>query len=214
MSEWTVLLHGMGRTSLSMRKLRKRLEALGRRCLALDYPSRFKNLAELGAHLTECIHKELGSNEKPCVITHSMGGVVVRFMPEQRWQRLVLLAPPSQGSQVAQRLLDNRFFQRVFGPAGQEVAVLDAPALRDPFAVVAGTRRVHPGNPISWVTHALEWIPRDEPSDGLILVRETRLAGMADFATIDATHTHIMNHESIPAMAVRFFETGRLEAQG
>lgn len=213
MSEWTVLLHGMGRTSLSMRRLRKRLEGLGRRCLALDYPSRFKNLAELGTHLTECIHKELGPDAEPCVVTHSMGGVVVRFMPAQRWQRLVLLAPPSQGCQVAQRLRDNRFFQRVFGPAGQEVAELDAPALHGEFAVIAGTRRVHPGNPISWVTHALEWIPREEPSDGLILVRETRLDGMADFATIDATHTHIMNHPEVPAMAVRFFESGRLTAE-
>ncbi len=203
-----VLLHGMGRSSLSMWRLGRKLEERGFRCEAFDYPSRYKSLATLGSELTERIRKKLGADVQPCAITHSMGGVVVRFMPSLPWRRLVLLAPPSQGSAVARRLADNRLFQRVFGPAGQELAALEAPEPSAPFGVIAGTRAVAAANPISWVTRALEWIPRDEPSDGLVLVEETRLPGMADFAEIDATHTHIMNHPEVPALAERFFRDG------
>jgi len=53
-------------------------------------------------------------------------------------------------------------------------------------------------------------MPRDEPSDGIVTVAETRLEGMVDFATVDASHTWIMNHPQARAMVLEFLARGRL----
>jgi hypothetical protein len=53
-------------------------------------------------------------------------------------------------------------------------------------------------------------MPRDEPSDGIVTVAETKLPGMADFATVDASHTWIMNHPEVRAMVLEFLARGRL----
>ena len=79
-----------------------------------------------------------------------------------------------------------------------------------PFAVIAGTRAASLGNPTSWLTRALRLLPPDDPSDGTIAVRETRLPGMADFATVDADHTWLMNDPRVHAMVLAFLATGRL----
>jgi hypothetical protein len=42
-----------------------------------------------------------------------------------------------------------------------------------------------------------------------VAVEETRLEGMADFATVDATHTWIVNNPEARRLVVRFLAKGR-----
>jgi hypothetical protein len=125
-----------------------------------------------------------------------------------RWRRIVMLAPPNQGSATAAAFSGHPLFRWFYGPAG--VALADGaawPPPPAPFAVIAGTRRLHVGNPVSW-TAPLRF-PPDEPSDGTVTVAETRFPGMAAFATIDATHTFIMNHPRAAELAHEFLAHGR-----
>jgi len=106
------------------------------------YPSRKHSLSYLATALTEMIVERAG--DRPLhAVTHSMGGVVVRHLhdPRLHWQRIVMLAPPNQGSQIAAGLATNPVFRWFYGPAGAELADASRwPAPPAPFAVIAGTR--------------------------------------------------------------------------
>ena len=77
--------------------------------------------------------------------------------------------------------------------------------------MIAGTRNRSPLNPTSWLTASARLLPPEAPSDGTVLVEETRLPDLDDFTTVDASHTWIMRHPDVPALILRFFESGRFQ---
>jgi triacylglycerol lipase len=205
-----VFLHGLARTERSLGRLRRLIADAGYPTWACSYPSRRLGLQDLASWLEREIARDLGEREL-CAVTHSLGGVLVRHMAGGlRWRGVVMLAPPNRGSRVAAAFRDNPLFRWYFGPAGQQ---LDDPrrwpAPPAPFAVIAGTTHLSPLAPPGWLTRAFGLLPADEPSDGTVAVSETRLAGMADFATVPASHAWIMNHPAVPALILAFLESGR-----
>jgi len=205
-----VLLHGLARTDRSMRRLRGRLENAGHPTWARSYPSRRMPVAELARVVAGWIRADLG--DRPIVgVTHSLGGIVARHMGELLpWRGVVMLAPPNAGSRVAARLRDRPWYRWFYGPAGQELGDPEGwPTPPSPFAVIAGTRSLAATNPTSWITRALGMFPEQAPNDGTLAVTETRLPGMADFATVDATHTWIMNDQHTVELVLSFLASGR-----
>src|SRR5690606_35287038 len=74
-----VLLHGLGRTHRSMGGLRRHLERLGYPTWARTYRSRRGSIEELAAEVAGWTRRDLGS--RPLVgVTHSMGGILIRYM--------------------------------------------------------------------------------------------------------------------------------------
>lgn len=204
-----VLLHGLGRTALSLAPLRREIEAAGFTTWSRTYPSRRGSIPEIASLVASRIREDLGG--RPVVaVTHSLGGILVRHMASALpWQGVVMLAPPNAGSRLALALRDVPLFRWLFGPAGQEVAVPnDWPAPPAPCAVIAGTRKVGVASPPSWVGARV--LPPDEPNDGVVTVAETRLPGLASFATVDASHTWIMNHPETRRLVMSFLAGGRL----
>jgi triacylglycerol lipase len=206
-----VLLHGLARGKGSMSKLGKHLHAAGFECWSHTYPSRQHAIGMLAAELADRIVAAAG--ERPvCAVTHSMGGVIVRHLgdPRIRWQRIVMLAPPNRGSQLAAGLVDNALYRWFYGPAGTELADgATWPAPPAPFAVIAGTRKKAWTNPSSWTVGRR--FAADVPNDGTVAVDETRLPGMAAFAEVDATHTWIMNDAHVAHLVVSFLQRGVFE---
>lgn len=203
-----VLLHGLARGRGSMEQLGAYLRARGLETWSPSYPSRKLAVATLAEAMTERL-VERAAGRPLCAVTHSMGGVVVRHLhdPRLHWQRIVMLAPPNQGSRIAASLASNRVFRWFYGPAGSELA--DAtrwPAPPAPFAVIAGTRHLAVTNVTSWA--ARRWFAPDVAHDGTVAIEETKLAGMAAFAEIDATHTWIMNAPEAQALVATFLRTG------
>ena len=84
---------------------------------------------------------------------------------------------------------------------------LSRPAPPAPFAIIAGTRRLAVSNPISWTS--MRRFAAGVSHDGTVAVDETRLPDAADFLTVDATHTWIMNEPAVHAAVISFFRTGR-----
>ncbi len=204
-----VLLHGLARTGRSMAGLRRALESQGWPTWACTYPSRRLGIAELAQDVADRVKAEVPG---PVVaVTHSLGGILVRHMGENLpLQRVVMLAPPNDGSHVAQAFASYALFRWFYGPAGQQVVRADAwPVPPCPFGVIAGTRAISPWNPISWATRGLGLLPAGEPSDGTVTVAETRHVQMADFATVAASHTWIMDDPQARALIVQFLEQGR-----
>jgi len=206
-----VLLHGLARGHGSMARLGRFLRAQGFETLGRTYPSRRHSIAYLANDVTEWIVEHAG--ERPVsAVTHSMGGVIVRHLhdPRIRWQRIVMLAPPNQGSQLAAALTSNAVFRWYYGPAGAELAnSAQWPMPPAPFAVIAGTRGFALTNPTSWTMGRR--FSAQIKHDGTVAVDETRLASMAAFAEVDATHTWIMNDPYVHALVVRYLSAGSFD---
>jgi triacylglycerol lipase len=207
-----VLLHGLARGHGSMARLGRYLRAHGFDTASRTYPSRRHSIAYLAGEITEWIVEQAG-DRGVCAVTHSMGGVIVRHLHDPRihWERIVMLAPPNRGSQLAAAIQANAVFRWYYGPAGGELA--DGarwPEPPAPFAVIAGTRGLALTNPTSWTLGRR--FPAGTRHDGTVAVDETRLDSMAAFAEVDATHTWIMNDPRAQALVARYLTSGRFDS--
>ncbi|MHC2106205.1 MULTISPECIES: alpha/beta fold hydrolase [unclassified Methylobacterium] len=207
-----ILLHGLGRTSASLARMRAALTASGYRAVALDYHSTRHALpdltASLGPRIAEIAHGTPGDLH---FVGHSMGGLLARALIAQarpeRLGRLVMLGPPNRGSEIADRLGHLGLYRRVFGPAGLTLGTRSVPVWPDPdypVGVIAGTRTV---DPIGWLM-----LPR--PNDGRVSVAATRIAGLQGHLVLPVSHALMMHHPTVIAQTLRFlagggFGTGR-----
>lgn len=207
-----ILLHGLARNAGSMATLARAIEAGGFETRAYDYPSTRLPIDRLARRLASRIRQDF-KDRKLHAVTHSLGGIVLRHMRDDRlrWQRIVMLAPPNQGSAVAESLA-GLMFDFAFGPAGGALGravKLEKPwpFPPAPFAIIAGTRARDVRNPTSvLVSHRV--FTEGEAHDGTVAVAETKLPGMAAFATIDAAHTTIMDEPEAHRLALAFLRTG------
>jgi len=201
-----VLLHGLARGQGSMTRLGRALRTAGFETWSHTYPSRQHSITYLADALTE----QLVALDRPLsAVTHSMGGVIVRHLhdPRLRWERIVMLAPPNQGSRLAAGLVRNPVFRWFYGPAAAELADSSSwPAPPAPFAVIAGTRSLAWTNPTSWTVGRR--FQAGVANDGTVAVEETKLPGMAAFAEVDATHTWIMDAPRVHRLAVSYLREG------
>lgn len=208
MKPLVVLLHGLARGHGSMAKLGKFLRANGFDTAARTYPSRQHSISYLASEIADWIVEQAGDRPVSAV-THSMGGVIVRHLHDARirWERIVMLAPPNRGSQLAAALVKNPVFLWYYGPAGAELADgAHWPQPPAPFGVIAGTRGFALTNPTSW-TMGRRFAPETK-HDGTVAVDETRLEGMSAFAEVDETHTWLMNDVRAQRLVLDFLRRG------
>jgi hypothetical protein len=210
-----VLLHGLARGHGSMARLGRALRARGFDTASRTYPSRRHSIGYLADEIAAWIVGH-ARDRAVSAVTHSMGGVIVRHVrdPRIRWHRIVMLAPPNQGSQLAAAVAANPVFRWYYGPAGSELAQDAArwPPPPAPFAVIAGTRGLALTNPTSWTLGRR--FASAVKHDGTVAVDETRLPGMAAFAEVDATHTWIMNDARVQQLVADYLTDGRFGRLG
>lgn len=214
MAPLVVLLHGLARGHGSMARLGKFLRRHDLETMSRTYPSRRHSIRELAGEVTEWIVAQ-AQGRPVSAVTHSMGGVIVRHLhdPRIRWERIVMLAPPNRGSQLAAGLVQNPLFRWYYGPAGAELADGSRwPAPPAPFGVIAGTRSRALSNVTSWTLGRR--FTATTPNDGTVAVDETRLDGMTAFTEVDATHTWIMNDPTVHQLVLGYLRTGRFEPSG
>jgi len=205
-----ILLHGYLRSKDSFGALAGRLEAAGFTVYSINYPSTQHSIEDFAKTFGSILDQAADDFDETHVITHSLGGIIARAClsdPEREFPgRLVMLAPPNQGAVMADTLLGWWPSEYVIGPSGKALspdgAARQLGAPRCEFGIIAGTLRDGQGmNPL---------IPGDD--DGLVGVEETKLDGMTDFATVNAAHTFIMNHEDTARHVLHFLEHGAFEA--
>lgn len=208
-----VLIHGLGRSPRAMRPLERAAVARGYRVVNVGYAWRTGDVATHAAAVAARIHAEAPAGPL-LVVTHSLGGILLRqavatgALPASRVARAVMLAPPNQGSEVADAFWHRRGL-RIAGrlgiaPSGAQLGTAPSALVRQlppvPFAlgVVAGTRSLNP------LFSAM--IPG--PDDGKVAVASTRVAGMRDFVAVPHTHTFLMRAPGVIAQTFAFLEQG------
>ena len=208
-----IVVHGLGRTSASMVVLATRLEHAGFDVVRFDYPSRSEPMEALVDLLGEAVSACCGDEGRTThFVTHSMGGVLVRSylaqQPEPHRGRVVMLSPPSQGSEIVDAFGESPMLRSLLGPAGSMLGTGPAALahrlgpVRFRLGIITGDRSL---NPIaSWI------IPG--PDDGKVAVARARLDG-ASFLVLPATHTFIMNRGDVAAEIVHFLHHGRFQGE-
>jgi triacylglycerol lipase len=207
--ENVVLLHGLGRSSANMLILKWRLQARGYRVCNVGYDTRVDSIEAASdgvfAALADCVD----ARQQTHFVTHSLGGLVLRSLLDrhviEQPGRAVMLAPPNQGSEIAdwiRRLpISDGLMGRLAGQLGTRAEDLprDLPIPSIAFGVIAGDRWINPVGP--WLLPA--------PHDGTVSVASTRLDGMSDHLVLPYTHTFIMNSAEVASQVDAFLRTGR-----
>ena len=205
-----LLLHGLGRTRGSMEDLQKYLDKQeGLTALSLSYASTRASIEQHARALASVI-KNIPQATEIYLVGHSLGNLVVRQylstgeQGDPRIKRIVMLAPPNQGSALATLFKDNHLFHIFWGKSGEQIAVnwdklaekLATPTCE--FGIIAG------GNIKSFINN-----PFIKGEDDLVLrVPETRLAGAHDFIIVPSYHGRIMNNSQTKSYTSSFLQKG------
>lgn len=208
-ADTVILVHGLGRTPASMLVLEARLEAAGYRVESFGYPSRSEPIEDLVVRLATAVQECCSDHEGTFhFVTHSMGGVLVRSYLAGREEpfdgRVVMLSPPSQGSEIVDSYADSPLLRKLLGPSGVRLGT-DSTGIASELGPVDFTLGIITGdrsiNPIgSWL------IPG--PDDGKVGVGRARLEGATDFLVVHATHTFIMNRGDVAEQVAYFLANG------
>lgn len=197
-----------------MAKLAGHLEDAGFDVHNLAYSSRRKPFPDLVGGVATEVGERAGACAQAHFVTYSMGGLLVRgylaAAPPPNLGRVVMIAPPNQGSEIVDSLGGSWLLRTILGPVAPRLgtapegipARLGPP--RFPLGVIAGDRAI---NPIG------AWLLPD-PNDGTVSVASTRLAGMADFLVVHRSHTFIMRAPEVAAQTIHFLRGGRFEHDG
>ena len=201
------MVHGAVVDGYEMFLLRRRLEQLGHQTRLFHYRSMMRSLDHNVDRLIEFISKTEGDSVH--VVGHSMGGVLTRLaferLPDSRPGRLVAIGSPLLDCWVGHR------FERLHPHIGRLMVgqtVHDhITNPRDPiwrgtrdFGVVAGTYPFGIGAIFSSLP---------TPSDGVVLLEETKLQGIRDSVTYRINHFGLLASKRCAAQVACFLATGR-----
>jgi pimeloyl-ACP methyl ester carboxylesterase len=189
-----------------MALLRRRLRRFGYRVRQFRYRSMMKGLDDNARRLGEFLLETEG--DVLHVIGHSMGGVLVRQVfehhPDPRPGRLIAIGSPLLDCWVGRRIsrMHPRIGRWLVGrTVADHISRPSNPVWRGArdFGVLAGTYPIGIGA-------IFPSLPR--PTDGVVLLDETRLQGVRDHATIRLNHFGMLFSTRCCAQIARFLATG------
>ncbi|HET7038384.1 MAG TPA: hypothetical protein VFH97_00770 [Gemmatimonadales bacterium] len=192
-----LLVHGLGRTPLSMVGLSRHLRRHGYPCRLFGYQAAFRSFAGIVARLRRRLESLAGGGAPYGVIGHSMGGLLLRAalpgLPLPR--HFIMLGVPNRPPRLARRVRRIWLYRLVNGDPGQRLAdpgfyaELPPPP---PYTIITGT-----AGPRG------RWSPfGDFPNDGLVAVDETLVRDHDRPILLPVGHTFMMARRSVRAAVV------------
>lgn len=212
-SQSIVLLHGLFRSANSMDAMEDALVDAGYNTCNINYPSTEYDIATLSIeYVLPEIQQCAGVVDSIHVVTHSMGGIVLRYLHSKgelsNVDRVVMLGPPNQGSELVDELGDLDLFTWLNGPAGNELATSDTsvvqqlPNVTFRLGIIAGNYSFNP--------FYSNLIPGED--DGKVSVDRAKIAGMNDFIVMPVSHSFMMKDKEVIRQTLYFLAKGHFDA--
>jgi triacylglycerol lipase len=207
---WVILLHGMARSPGSMNPLARELNRAGYRVSNVGYPSRPYGVGELvQRYVRPAFESCCRDGQAVHVVTHSLGGILVRYYLQTvelpAGSRIVMLAPPNQGSEVADHVRHWPLYRWWTGRVGQQMGtgedgiVHRLRPINAEIGVIAANRSIQP-----WFSTLIPG-----PDDGAVSVAGTRLPEMSDHLVVDSSHSILMFNRKVRDQVLHFLAEGR-----
>lgn len=193
-----------------MKKMERALQREGYRTINCNYPSRDYSIESLAeSFLPKALDQCRGG--KVHFVTHSMGGILVRHYLSRHQipnlGRVVMLSPPNQGSEIADRLGHLWLYRWLNGVAGQQLGTKkdSLPYRLGPadyeLGIITGNRSVN----------LLLSLLLPGENDGKVSVARARLEGMSDFLVLPVCHPFIMRSDRVIWQCCHFLHHGHFK---
>jgi hypothetical protein len=209
-NDCVILLHGLGRTSRSMKNLERSLSLQGYDVINLNYPSTKHPIKFLSEEILSKAIEQCQKRFPPRIhfVTHSLGGIIVRYYLSlhelSNLGRVVMLSPPNQGSELVDRLKKSFIYRKINGPAGQQLGTdkdslpLSLGPVNFELGVITGNRSFN----------LLSSMIIPGPDDGSVSVERAKVAGMKDFLVLPHSHTFIVKSKDAIEQVIYFLRYG------
>ncbi len=185
-----LLIHGLGRTPLSLLNLERRLQQAGHRTEQFGYAAFTESYDRIVERLQIRLHT-LSTQGPYGIVAHSLGGLLTRsalgLMAVAPPAHIIMLGTPNQPPRLAAHAWRLPPFQWFSGQCGFNLTSMDfyaaIPALQAPYTIVAGTSG--PRGVLSPFGM--------EMNDGIVALSETRISDQDRIVQLAAWHTFMMN---------------------
>jgi len=211
--ERVIFLHGALKSAYSMQRLVSMFRREGYQTFNWDYDSRNFTVEENAAKLDSIIKARDYLQYRLHFVTHSMGGIIVRYYLEKYSPsglgRFVMIAPPNQGSHIANELQSFPPFRWLYKKnvdyltTGEDAFAPSAGIPPMEFGIIAGGTGGKYG--FTW------YLPGDD--DGTLSVDQTKLQGASDFILLPYIHGTIMMQDKTLRQTLNFIQDGHFEHQ-
>ena len=202
MKNIVIMVHGLGRSRFSMLRPGLFLKKRGFSVFYYSYNSTRDILeghfAKFAEYLSFVIAKHADAEIN--FVTHSMGGILVRgvLTPEfianfANLGRIVMLAPPNRGSNMAARLSKSGILREILKPLEE---LSDAPDSK------VNTLSVPQNMKIGIISGKF---------DAKVKPKEAFLTEAEEYLSVDAYHTFIMNRRDVMKAILNFLNRGTFE---
>lgn len=193
-----LLVHGLGRTPLSLFGLAAALRRAGHRTRFFAYSPTFEPLPRIVRRLADRL-RELARHGRPVgLVGHSLGGLLLRSalrdVPELRVHQLVMLGTPNRPPRLARLAARWGPFRLLTRDCGRFLACsYSIPALAAPdvpYTLIGGTAGPRLG-PF-----------RGEPNDGIVAAPELPVRDSDPVQLFPVWHTVMMNDRRVKSAVV------------
>ena len=212
---FVILIHGLWKSSFSMRRMARALRRSGFTPLNRSYPTGWRGVMAL-AHSVNRFARARGCYEPDAelsLVTHSCGGLIARayattFRPTNL-RRIVTIAPPNHGARLAdiarphplRGILLRNGVGREIGVGPEAVCHTLDETIPAEVGIIAGGSGTADG-----------FLPLlEEDNDGRVTVASTKLPCARDFIVLPYWHTSMPAVPEVIEQAIAFLREGRFK---
>ncbi len=212
-----ILLHGLGRSPCSMRKLEKALLASGFRVFNIGYLGVSGDYQQILDRVTAKAFSLVDPETPVHFIGHSFGGILIRGLLAQdnNWNlgRCVMLGTPNRGSNTAAFMSSHpilKYFTpkvaKQLIPSSKLIRSLPEPEIKT--GIIAGNKSKSLLIPVTWF---YDRATNNAPGDGVVEISNTQCRKMSDFIELPLHHSFMMWDSELIEQSINFIENGHFK---